>query len=127
MPAREFPDEAGQVWTVWSTYPGSNANVRPQYALGWLTFQTRALRRRLAPIPTGWESADDDQLREYLRVAQDSEITVGKDTSSEIPPHVPETARGEASDDDSTHGGISSGLARIRKLLHGIRIRRDDE
>jgi hypothetical protein len=51
---------------LWSTYRGAHANVRPEYAGGWLSFHCGASRRRLAPVPRGWESADEDQLRGYL-------------------------------------------------------------
>jgi len=91
MPLREFADSLGQVWQVWDTHPteighlikGESAfmrfvastakredreptTVREQYVEGWLTFTLAHARRRLAPIPAGWESADDSTLRRYL-------------------------------------------------------------
>ena len=84
MPLREFPDSLGRIWEAWDTYPkraddaaqaesafskyvanlvnqGRSAptSVRSQYQAGWLTFKLDNARRRLAPIPSGWESADD--------------------------------------------------------------------
>ena len=69
MAYRELVDD-GEVWVVFSTQPGSGANVRPQYANGWLSFQRGADRRRLSPIPSGWEHAGDDQLLAWLQGAQ---------------------------------------------------------
>ena len=36
---------------------------------GWLAFQSGEHRRRLAPIPPGWEGADAATLVRYLRAA----------------------------------------------------------
>lgn len=69
MPYREIEDEDG-VWMVFSTEPRSGANVRPQYALGWLSFQRGPERRRLSPIPMDWEHADDGQIRQWLHTAE---------------------------------------------------------
>jgi hypothetical protein len=74
MPYREIEDEDG-VWMVFSTEPRSGANVRPQYAMGWLSFQRGPERRRLSPIPTDWEHADDDQIRLWLHHAAPVEKT----------------------------------------------------
>ncbi len=69
MPYREFFDDGG-VWIVFGTQPRSGANVRPRYASGWLSFHRGAERRRLSPIPPGWEAAGDDQLRLWLRSSE---------------------------------------------------------
>lgn len=91
MSLREFPDSLGRIWEVWDTYPkGANvagkgdsvlsqymadqviregnqpSSVRHQYEAGWLTFKFNDERRRLAPVPAQWESADDATLRGYL-------------------------------------------------------------
>ena len=36
---------------------------------GWLAFESRAERRRLAPIPNGWEEMPDARLEELLERA----------------------------------------------------------
>ena len=57
---REFVDDAGTVWRVWDTHPVAANTLRtvsPTYATGWLTFESEAERRRLAPIPPDWEMA----------------------------------------------------------------------
>jgi hypothetical protein len=91
MPLREFPDSFGRIWQAWDTYPkGANVAgkgdsvlskymadqvdrggrqptaVRHRYEAGWLTFKFNDERRRLAPIPPRWESADVATLRGYL-------------------------------------------------------------
>jgi hypothetical protein len=97
MPLREFADAMGQVWQAWDTHPSETAHlakgesafnrfvastaqregreptrVRDQYAEGWLTFRLANARRRLAPIPKGWDGADDLTLRRYLDSAIDA-------------------------------------------------------
>ena len=94
MPMREFADSSGQIWQAWDTHPkgvghlskGETAftrfvattakregreptTVRDEYAEGWLTFKLDADRRRLTPIPDGWELADDATLQRYLGMA----------------------------------------------------------
>ncbi|HEX8672097.1 MAG TPA: hypothetical protein VF710_09420 [Longimicrobium sp.] len=70
MAYREFTDDGGNFWRAWDTYPGSAANVRPGFEGGWLGFECEAERRRLAPVPAGWEEASDDDLRSMLARAQ---------------------------------------------------------
>jgi len=91
MPLRVFPDSFGRIWQAWDTYPkGASVtgkgdsvlsrymadqvdrggrqptSVRHEYEAGWLTFKFNDERRRLAPIPPRWESADVATLRGYL-------------------------------------------------------------
>lgn len=68
MAIQEFSDGAGVRWRVWATTP-SRGNVRPQFAAGWLAFESGSERRRLAPIPAGWTEADDAALCEMLAQA----------------------------------------------------------
>ena len=97
MPLREFADSLGRVWQAWDTRPSSLGHltkgesaftrfvattakregkepttVREQYAEGWLTFRLENARRRLAPIPAGWDGADDSTLQRYLNSAIDA-------------------------------------------------------
>ena len=37
---------------------------------GWLTFQSAAMRKRLAPIPRGWEEATTERLELMCRAAE---------------------------------------------------------
>ena len=48
--------------------------VREQYRGGWLAFQSRVERRRLAPIPDDWEGAPDARLAEWCEQA----VAVGR-------------------------------------------------
>ena len=120
VPVREFHDDAGKVWTAWTTFPRSDANVRPQYRSGWLSFQWADQRRRLVPIPESWEAADEDQLRAYLRQAHDARKAEGQDASPEAIPHVEQP--GEAERQEAT-----GAVARIRRILRGIHIRGGEE
>lgn len=100
MPYREIEDEGG-VWMVFSTEPRSGANVRPQYAAGWLSFQRGPERRRLSPIPVDWEHAADDQIRQWLHSADLVEKTtdddwMAGDLFTEPRPGKPESGRREA-------------------------------
>ena len=40
--------------------------VSPGRENGWLTFQSGEEKRRLSPIPPGWATAGDAELRRYL-------------------------------------------------------------
>jgi hypothetical protein len=40
----------------------SSPFVSPQYATGWLTFESPTEKRRLAPIPQQWEHLPDSEL-----------------------------------------------------------------
>ena len=96
MPLREFSENLGRNWNAWDTYPKGGGHiglgesrfstfvaemaklegrelrtVRSQYASGWLTFKRGSERRRLAPIPDAWETADEAALRIYLGLASD--------------------------------------------------------
>lgn len=87
MAYREFVDEHGVAWEAWDVYPthverrirsgawleqgeedrrqtdgGPRAQVREEYAQGWLAFQCRGERRRLAPIPDDWVDLETGEL-----------------------------------------------------------------
>jgi hypothetical protein len=91
MPFREFVDAAGVEWSVWEVQPSllerrsgevviqadgerrgtpiRRAPVAMELRFGWLVFESESAKRRLAPIPPGWESADEQTLRGYLHQA----------------------------------------------------------
>jgi hypothetical protein len=97
MPTRRFTDSARVSWDVWDVYP-TNAErrlgpsdrrrvargpdrrqrpsaeprvpVRPPLSQGWLAFESKHEKRRLAPIPEGWESADDAALERLCAEAK---------------------------------------------------------
>lgn len=62
----------GATWTVWDTYPASAARLGmhdTELAAGWLTFECAREKRRIVPVPGGWDTWHDDQLRAALRDA----------------------------------------------------------
>ncbi|HZI41092.1 MAG TPA: hypothetical protein VFD67_05295 [Gemmatimonadaceae bacterium] len=93
MASREFSDDRGEVWQVWAVLPESlerriaedqhlappadrrtrrESRVKvsnPLMASGWLAFENRTERRRLAPIPDDWSEMDEPQLRSLLAKA----------------------------------------------------------
>lgn len=107
VPIREFTD-AGQVrWRVWATTP-TRGNVRPQFAAGWLTFESPAERRRLAPVPEPWTDLADEALCDFLSRA----IVVSRAPAIILqpvqgaPPPAPEPLEGT--------------IARVRAVLHQV-------
>ncbi|MEP6732665.1 MAG: hypothetical protein ABJE10_18620 [bacterium] len=72
MAVREITDERGEVWQVFAVHPGteSGANsLTDTFKGGWLCFLSGKGRRRVAPIPEGWEAMSDHSLRRMLSVA----------------------------------------------------------
>jgi hypothetical protein len=64
---REFTDYSGGTWRVWDVTPQSRQKsekrgLRITPVDGWLVFESDTERRRLGPIPEGWESGDDAAL-----------------------------------------------------------------
>lgn len=98
MALREFTDDRGERWRVWEVHPrllerrhADDPSKRPAVERrrtpqlrvkpsdpamteGWLTFDSRGERRRICPIPAGWEHSDDAELRRLLARA----IPVGR-------------------------------------------------
>jgi hypothetical protein len=79
MPAREFKDGRGREWRVWDVKP-DDLNPRTQdedylaqlYYTGWMVFETKAGddKRRLYPIPKGWQELPDAELEVLLQKAE---------------------------------------------------------
>ena len=92
---RTFTDVAGVHWEVWEVYPrllerrlmrerraARRGTVERRHVVvgrptqprqilgGWLAFQSRLERRRLAAVPDGWEDASDRALQGYLAQSQ---------------------------------------------------------
>ena len=49
---------------------GARGAVATEYSSGWLCFSSEGEKRRLAPVPVNWMTADDTQVAEWLRVAR---------------------------------------------------------
>jgi hypothetical protein len=70
---RGFIDSTGVEWRVWEVLPttadtarglatfGTSLKETP-YANGWLCFESLAAKRRLAPIPEGWDKCCGEDL-----------------------------------------------------------------
>lgn len=71
---REFKDKKGVEWLVWDVYPSSGSAADPRVSdpgnafphrelnEGWLCFESSAEKRRVTPIPPGWEMLEQDKL-----------------------------------------------------------------
>lgn len=67
---REFRDSSGATWHVFEVHPSVPKNLQgaepihmaPKLVNGWLCFQSGGQKRRVAPIPAGWEKLDDMEL-----------------------------------------------------------------
>lgn len=78
---RGFTDSTGVEWRVWEVIPSRAAigtSVRAQshtslnatpYANGWLCFESEVEKRRLAPIPDGWELRPAGEIARLLHEA----------------------------------------------------------
>ena len=80
---RGFTDSTGVEWRVWEVFPAISAATTSSeslsqaslkntaFANGWLCFESPKEKRRLAPIPPGWEFREDpllEQLRDQATV-----------------------------------------------------------
>ena len=45
------------------------AAVAEEFAHGWLCFETRGEKRRLAPVPEQWDRADEETLEKWCAMA----------------------------------------------------------
>ena len=78
---RGFKDSTGVEWRVWEVIPsraaiGTSARAQSHtslsstpYANGWLCFESDIEKRRLAPIPAGWELRPPGEIAELLQEA----------------------------------------------------------
>ena len=78
MAERSFTGPDGTSWQAWDVVPGQHADW-PAHARqhlpeamseGWLCFESAGEKRRLHPIPAGWEGGSDDDLRAFCRDAR---------------------------------------------------------
>lgn len=67
MSHRVFTDSHGTSWQVWDVRPSTpteSIQLRTEYAAGWLAFESELGRKRLVPIPDGWEEWPPEKLLE---------------------------------------------------------------
>jgi hypothetical protein len=48
----------------------TRAPVAAEFTYGWLCFETAGEKRRLAPVPEGWDRADDETIEQWCCVAK---------------------------------------------------------
>jgi hypothetical protein len=48
---------------------GMRGSVSTEFSSGWLCFASNGEKRRLAPVPVNWMSANDGQVAEWCRIA----------------------------------------------------------
>jgi hypothetical protein len=70
--ARTFADSTGAVWEVLEVHRSSSkpGAVSGGLELGWLSFTSGDVKRRLAPIPPQWESSPDLELERLCSTAK---------------------------------------------------------
>ncbi|HEX8360374.1 MAG TPA: hypothetical protein VF613_09715 [Longimicrobium sp.] len=62
-------------WTVWDVFPTFDARMRmtgesaDQLVQGWLVFECDLEKRRLGPVPEGWDELSDEELATLLESA----------------------------------------------------------
>lgn len=120
MAYREFTDGGGISWRAWDTYPGSAANVRPGFESGWLGFECESERRRLAPVPAGWETATDDQLRAMLADAQPNRPARLAPAEPEPAPAPGPSAPQAAGEPEKPAQRSNPVLERVRSVLRAV-------
>lgn len=124
MAYREFTDAGGTSWRAWDTYPGSAANVRPGFEGGWLGFECDAERRRLAPVPAGWEEASDADLRAMLARAQPNRparaTPAERDPAEDAPAAAAPSAAADVPPSDDGVSRSRAVLERVRSVLNAV-------
>lgn len=72
----EFTDRAGRSWRVWHTIPSDDVvrSLPDDWKGGWLTFESGDEKRRLAPVPEGWDDLRPERLELLCRVANPATV-----------------------------------------------------
>ena len=104
--ARTFQDSTGSVWEVFEVQRSSQKAQAVSAGLeqGWLAFACGAHRRRLAPFPQEWRSADDAELERLCGLAR-------KARAAAIGVHAPPSR----ADSDAPGSELRSRVPRIRR------------
>jgi hypothetical protein len=85
MAIREFIDSRNVRWSVWKTVPQAGGVLDLELRTGWLTFDSKHARRRLAPIPPGWEVAPANRLELWCHAAEEVRTGTPERSSARTP------------------------------------------
>jgi hypothetical protein len=71
---RQIRDDAGVEWMVYAVNPAASewravGSLPEVYRNGWLCFECPTEKRRLTPLPSGWEDLPIEQLSTLLGTA----------------------------------------------------------
>jgi len=89
MALRTFKSHDGTEWNVWNVVPTLMHNDR-KVALsigmthGWLCFESHGVKRRIVPVPEGWEEWSDAEL--------DTALASSQLVERRLPPDLPAAA-----------------------------------
>lgn len=71
---RAFVDARAIWWDVFAVYPearpSQHSQLKGTFQQGWLCFDSGTEKRRLSPIPDGWQQLSDGQLEQLSERAQ---------------------------------------------------------
>jgi hypothetical protein len=75
MALRTFTAADGTPWNVWNVVPSIThthqaLTVMAAMTGGWLCFECASAKRRLVPIPDGWEELSDAELERVMETAE---------------------------------------------------------
>jgi hypothetical protein len=78
MALRTFVSHDGSLWNVWNVVPTLVHNERKVslstgMTHGWLCFECGGVKRRIVPVPSGWEEWSEAELDSALATAQSVE------------------------------------------------------
>ena len=67
----EITDVHGRPWTVYEVASRDQLEIRPGFLpegfrAGWLVFLAAGEKRRIAPVPQGWETLAEERLLDLL-------------------------------------------------------------
>ena len=77
MAERTFTDPGGTMWQAWSVVPDEHSDwpeharkhLPDSMANGWLCFESEREKRRLHPLPAGWENWSEEELLAFCNSA----------------------------------------------------------
>lgn len=90
MALRTFVSHDGTEWNVWNVVPTLMHNERKVslsigMTHGWLCFESRGIKRRIVPVPEGWEEWSDAELDTALAASQVVERRLPSGFPSDVP------------------------------------------